>query len=133
MREEPGRRGLVAAVALAGLLAGAGVLHLVRPAFYAPIVPPLLGDPYSWVYASGVAELACALALLPRRTRPAAAWASAALFVVVFPANIQMAIDARDGSVTAQSIAYARLPLQLPLICWAVTVARAAAKVDAVS
>ena len=118
------------ALALAGLLAATGVTHLARPGFYAPIVPPVLGDPYPWVYASGVAELACALGLVPGRTRRVAGWASAALFVAVFPANVQMAIDARDGSVTAQTIAYARLPLQLPLIWWAVAVARWTAQPD---
>jgi len=43
----------------------------------------------------------------------------------VFPANVQMAADLRTkGSRTAQAIAYARLPLQLPLIRWALKAAR---------
>ena len=113
-----------AALALAGLLAATGVTHLARPGFYAPIVPPVLGDPYPWVYASGVAELACALGLVPGRTRWVAGWASAALFVAVFPANVQMAITARDGSALGQVLTCARLPLQVPLIWWALAVAR---------
>jgi len=90
----------------------------------------VLGDPYPWVYASGVAEVVCAMGLVPGRTRRVAGWASAVLFVAVFPANVQMAVDAGDESVTVQTIAYARLPLQLPLIWWAVAVARSAAQPD---
>ena len=113
-------------LALAGLLAAAGLTHFVRPGFFAAIVPSVLGDPYPWVYASGAAELACAIGLLPGRTRRPAGWASAVLFVAVFPANVQMALNARDGSAGLRVILYARLPLQLPLISWAVAVARSA-------
>ena len=113
-------------LALAGLLAAAGLTHFVRPGFSAAIVPPVLGDPYPWVYASGAAELACAVGLLPERTRRLAGWASVVLFVAVFPANVQMALDARDGSAVLRVISYARLPLQIPLVLWAVAVARSA-------
>ncbi|WP_433553007.1 hypothetical protein ACQP08_06405 [Micromonospora zamorensis] len=45
------RRG--GAAALAGLLAMAGVTHLVRPGFYDPIVPGALpGPPRFWTNAS---------------------------------------------------------------------------------
>ena len=77
------------------------------------------------VYASGVAELACAAGLLHPRTRRPAGWASAGLLAAVFPANVQMAADLRkNGSRTAQTVAFARLPLQLPLIRWALKAAR---------
>ena len=120
-------------LSLAGLLAAAGLTHFVRPGFFAAIVPPVLGDPYPWVYASGAAELACAIGLLPGRTRRLAGWASAVLFVAVFPANLQMVLDARDGSTGLRVISYARLPLQLPLIIWAVAVARSAPRRERVS
>ena len=113
-------------LALAGLLAATGLTHFVRPGLFAAMVPPVLGDPYRWVYASGAAELACAIALLPERTRRIAGWGSAVLFVAVFPANVQMALDTRDGSAGLQVISYARLPLQLHLVIWAVAVARSA-------
>ena len=50
--------------------------------------------------------------------------AAAALFVAVFPANVQMALDWSDRSPVEQAVAYARLPLQIPLIWWALRVAR---------
>jgi len=110
---------------LAGLLTTTGVSHFVAPRPYARIVPRQLGSPYAWVYASGVAELACALGLLPRRTRRTAALATAALFVVVFPANVQMALDSpRVPSTPYRVAAWLRLPVQLPLVLWARRVAR---------
>jgi uncharacterized membrane protein len=57
------------------------------------------------------------------RTRRSAATTAAALFVVVFPANVQMAVD--PGGVP-RWLAIARLPLQVPLVLWALQVRRAA-------
>lgn len=105
-----------------------GVIHLVRPQVFEPIVPPMLPGKRQLVYASGVAELACAAGLLIPETRKSAGVASAALLVAVFPANVQMAMDAhraigRKGSTprrqAVRAAAIARLPLQVPLIRWA--------------
>lgn len=105
-----------------------GVVHLVRPAVFEAIVPRALPHKRELVYASGLAELACAVGLLVPRSRRFAGLASAMLLVAVFPANVQMAIDARHaivrkGSTTARqvrcAVAIARLPLQVPLIRWA--------------
>ena len=49
---------------------------------------------------------------------------AALLFVAVFPANIQMAVDARKQSTQRKAIAYGRLPLQLPMICSALKIWR---------
>ena len=54
---------------------------------------------------------------------PPRALATAALFVVVFPANLQMAVDALHGHGSVW-IALLRLPLQVPLVLGAVYVAR---------
>ncbi len=108
---------------LAGLLAAAGTAHLLSPAFYDRIVPPALpGSPRAWTYASGVVELGVAAAVAVPRTRSRGALLAALLFIVVFPANIQMAIDAETAKEKA--ISYARLPLQLPLVLWAWRVSR---------
>lgn len=107
---------------LAGLFAASGVLHLVRPQIFETIVPRQLPERRGLVYVSGVAELACAAALLHPRTRKAAGWASAALLVVIFPANVQMALtegkraNRGTGSRGKQVVTLARLPLQIPLI-----------------
>jgi uncharacterized membrane protein len=53
------------------------------------------------------------------------------LFVGVFPANVQMAVSAlksERASTTTQVLTVARLPLQVPLVLWALTVRRRAAR-----
>jgi uncharacterized membrane protein len=108
--------------ALAALFATSGALHLVRPQVFETIVPRVLPAARSLVLASGVAELVCAAGILHPPTRKAAGWASAAVLVAVFPANVQMALTeskrarAGTGSRPRLAVALARLPLQIPLI-----------------
>jgi Predicted membrane protein len=113
---------------LGGLLTVTGSLHFISPRPYAAIVPARLPAPTALVYASGVAELACAASLAVPRTRRLAGWATAALFVVVFPANVVMALGSGGRSDAYQVGVWARLPVQIPLIAWAVAVARQAAR-----
>ena len=112
---------------LAAFLAGAGVLHFVRPESYDSLIPPFLPNPRAWTYASGVVELACAAVVALPRTRRAGGLATAALFVAVFPANIYAAFEPGDIPRWA---AVARLPLQVPLVLWALQVARDAGDVN---
>jgi uncharacterized membrane protein len=112
------------AQALASFLAVAGVTHFAAPKFYDAIVPHVLPNPRAWTYLSGVAELATAAAVAHRGTRRAGGAVAAVLFLAVFPANIQFAIDAHTASERA--IAYGRLPLQAPMIVWALRVRHAA-------
>jgi uncharacterized membrane protein len=93
------------------------VIHLVRPQTYEPIMPRFVPAHREVILASGVAELVCAAGLLSGRFRRPAGWASAALLLAVFPANLKMASDSTRTSNTGfQAIAIGRLPLQLPLI-----------------
>lgn len=124
MTDSPGRLRRASPFLLASLLTVTGVSHFAVPKAYAAIVPPQLPWAYGLVYASGVAELACAAGLAAPRTRRAAAWASAALLVAVFPANVQMALDAGGRSDAYRWGTYARLPVQVPLLLWAVSVGR---------
>jgi uncharacterized membrane protein len=57
------------------------------------------------------------------RTRRVGGWATAALFVVVFPANVQMALDSGDASGWYRTAVWARVPLQVPLVLWAAVLA----------
>lgn len=101
-----------------------GVLHLVRPEIFLPLVPRGLPAPDAIVAISGVAELVCAAGLVTRQ--PWAAPASAALLVAVFPGNVQFALDrASDPAARPEVVALAwlRLPLQIPMI-WAALQAR---------
>ncbi|MFJ8111752.1 hypothetical protein [Streptomyces sp. NPDC096132] len=109
---------------LAGLLAGVGVAHFAVPRQFDAIIPRALpGPPRAWTYGSGVAELVLAAGVALPRTRKAAALASAAFFVGVFPANVKMALDWRDRPTPLKAAAFGRLPLQVPLVLWARSVA----------
>ncbi len=83
-------------LALAALLAGSGVLHLVKPEPYEKIVPRVLGHEEFFVLASGIVELLAATLLVVPRTRRLGGALTAVLLVAVFPANIQMALDGPD-------------------------------------
>lgn len=111
---------------LAGLPAGAGVLHVTVPKVFDGTVPRVLpGTPRAWTYASGVLECALAAGLVHPRTRRIAARATAGFLVGVFPANVQMALDWRHRPALPRAAAFGRLPLQIPLVLWAHKVARA--------
>lgn len=117
------------AAALATMLAAAAALHVVSPQSYDGLIPRSLGRPRPWVLASGGAELACAAAVAIPRSRRWGGWASAALFVAVFPGNLTMAWRSPRGrgEVTRRTVvAWARLPVQIPLVLWAAHVARTA-------
>jgi uncharacterized membrane protein len=112
---------------LAAAFLGSGVIHLVRPQTFASIMPRAIPEEHhtNLIYASGVAELVCAVGLV-RRTRWASV-ASLAILAAVFPANVQMALDAgtgrNQGPSDSRAVAWGRLPLQL-LMAWAALQAR---------
>ena len=100
-----------------GAFLASGTVHLVRPEVYEPLMPSWVPSHRGVILASGVAELVCAAGLLFRPTRRLAGLASAALLVGVFPGNVKMAVDAsRTRNTPFKAAAYARLPLQLPMI-----------------
>lgn len=105
----------------ARLVAGAftvnGVLHLVKPSLFEPIMPPWVPAHRELIVWSGYAELACAAGLAVPRTRRVAGLAGVGLLLGVYPANVQMAVDAFKGDNRAlQAVSVARLPLQWPMV-----------------
>lgn len=113
---------LVLTYLLAIAMIGVGVSHFTSPQGFERIVPSLLPAPKLWVYLSGVFEILGGLGLLPQRTRRAAGLGLIALYVAVFPANINMAINGiqltPDGDVPRWAM-WARLPFQAVFIGWA--------------
>ena len=101
---------------VAGAFALSGVVHLVRPEVFEPLIPPALGAPRAWVMGSGVAELACAAGLVTgQRWAPAATTATLA---VVWVGNFQMALDMQRSNRPGwqKAATWARLPLQVPMM-----------------
>jgi len=109
------------------LLSTSGVMHFVRPAPFVAIVPKALPRRAELVAISGAAELGCAALLAVPATRRVGGPLTAALFAAVFPANISMALRSGSRPTWYRLAAWARLPLQVPLVLWALRVGRAAA------
>jgi uncharacterized membrane protein len=95
-----------------------GVLHFLRPRMYEAIMPRYLPAHRELVYASGVAEIAGGAGVLLGRTRRRAAWCLIATLVAVFPANVEMAVNADRFKQFPKPLLWARLPLQGALIAW---------------
>jgi uncharacterized membrane protein len=113
---------------LAALFVIAGAMHFILPAAYERILPPFLpqlflSHRFAVIALTGVAEIAGGLGLLWEPTRRAAAISLALLLIAVFPANLWMATSNTQSGV-AQWALWLRLPLQLPLIWWALLYAR---------
>lgn len=119
---EPSRERLTR-FGLAGLLTLAGVAHFVAPKGFDDIVPSWLGNARAWTVVSGLAELTGAALLARRATARLGGWWAAALFVLVFPANIYAAVKPVEPFDNPW-LGYGRLPLQIPLVLWALRVAR---------
>ena len=102
-------------------MVGSGTTHFLSTATYVAMVPPGLPSPVALVYVSGVAEVLGGLGLIFARTRRIAAWGLIALFVAVFPANVNMAVNQLPlgARPLPPLVLYARLPLQVLLVDWA--------------
>jgi uncharacterized membrane protein len=110
---------------LAALLLGTGTTHFLMPKPYDAIVPAELpGSPRFYTYASGVAELTSGALLLSPRTRRLGAIAAVAVFLSVFPANVNLIRVWRNKPLPMRIAAIARLPLQIPMITEALKVLR---------
>lgn len=107
------------------MLMGMGVLHFVAPKPFDTIVPvELPGSPRFYTLASGVAEATTGAMLLAPRTRRLGAVAAIALYVGVFPANVNSVRVLWNKGWPARIGTIARLPLQIPMITQALKVYR---------
>ncbi|UXA15042.1 hypothetical protein KXD97_15620 [Mycobacterium sp. SMC-8] len=101
-------------------LVGMGILHFVAPKPFDSIVPAELpGTQRFYTYASGAAEVGVGALLLAPKTRKAGALSAIALFVGVFPGNVNMVrlwFNDPTKSLPMRLGAIARLPLQIPMI-----------------
>lgn len=108
--------------AMGAMYVAAGVAHLQMPDAYLKMMPPYLPWHLELIYLSGIAEIVCGVGVMIPSTRKRAAWATIALLIAIFPANVHVALydvplfGARDG---AGLLNWVRLPFQLVLIGWA--------------
>ena len=113
-------------MALAISMVAIGIAHFVRPRGFVEIVPAWLPAPLLLVLVSGFFEIAGGVGLLVPRLRRAASYGLCALYVAVFPANVNMALHdvAPEGVHVAPVLSWLRLPFQLVFIAWAIWVGR---------
>ena len=114
------------ALGMAGMLTTVGILHFAAPKPFDTIVPAELpGNARFYTHASGVAELGTAALLAVPQTRRLGATVAMALFLAVFPANVNMVRLWWGKPWPMRLAAIARLPLQIPMIVLANRVRRA--------
>ncbi len=130
-KEKPVKQKVGQGMAIMLLITGAG--HFVVPAPVDQLIPPFLpGEPRLWTYLSGLAEVVVALMLLApfekkfagKLIRLWGAYSALALFIIVYSANINMAIQWSSRDMPEPLLAYARLPLQFGLFYWAWALAK---------
>ena len=114
----------MARILLAVLFVVAGLIHFVKPGMYVKIMPPMLPAPFALVYLSGLAEILGGIGLLVPATRQAAAWGLVDLLVCVWPANVYMAMRPELFPGIPVWALWARVPLQVPMILWALRYTR---------
>lgn len=98
-----------------------GIMHFVIPDPFVKIVPDYFPAHLALVYISGFFEILGGIGILVPPVSQAAAWGLLILFIAVFPANINMAVNAIDLPNIPDSavLRWGRLPLQAVLIAWA--------------
>ena len=101
------------------LYVAAGINHFANTKMYMKLMPSYIPWHLQMVYISGVCEILFALLLIPFASRRLAAWLIIVLLIAIFPANIQMAVDAWHDNQLQRWATIFRLPLQFVLIWWA--------------
>ena len=98
-----------------------GVLHFVFTEPFIKIVPNLLPYPATLVYLSGFLEILGGIGLLIPALSQIAAWGLVLLFIAVYPANINMAVNhiQIENIPDSNWLQAIRLPFQFVLIAWA--------------
>ncbi len=97
-----------------------GTVHLVNPGVFEALIPPVLGNESLWIAASGAAEIIAALGILTKQR-----WApkfTALILLIIWVGNWWYAIDVTFNLESSWFLilgSWLRLPLQIPLIQWA--------------
>ena len=97
-----------------------GSFHLINPGVFYALIPPILGMQNFWIVSTGILEIACAIGLLTKQK-----WApnlTAGVLFVIWVGNWWYAIDVTWNLESSWILiigSWLRLPLQIPLIQWA--------------
>jgi uncharacterized membrane protein len=107
------------------MLIASGAAHFIVPTKFDWMVPSELpGSQRLYTHASGIAEIATGALILAPRTRRFGGSAAAAVFVGVFPANLNGVRLWWNRPFPTRMVPILRLPLQIPLITTALKIRR---------
>ena len=97
-----------------------GILHFKMTEKFVLIVPPIIPYAKEVVYISGIFEILGGVGILIPKLKRQAAFGLILLLIIVFPANIYMALyNIQLGGILNNSILqWLRLPLQAVFIWW---------------
>ena len=105
----------------------AGVMHFLRPKEYRAIMPPYIPAHAEMVAISGAGEIIGGVAaLFPRTHGFCRVWLTA-LLILVFPANVHMAVnpdEIKGLPDIPRWLLWARLPFQGVFIAWVIAATR---------
>lgn len=107
---------------LAGAMITVGIMHFTNEPFFERIVPSWLPEHRLLVWISGVCEIALGALVLVPKTRKLAGIGLTALYIAVFPANVNMVIHPELGGTLPHWALWARLPFQVLFILYALWV-----------
>ena len=115
------RRRRVARLACAAAYMPFGMLHVLAPAKFLPIMPPRIPYPRQVVIATGIAEILGGVGLLIPATRKAASIGLAFYAIGVYPANVYHALARKRVPPLPDSWWYhgPRLAFQPVFVWWA--------------
>jgi len=112
-----------------------GLNHFFNTDAYIAIMPAYLPWPSQLVLLSGVAEIAVGAGVLIPATRVTAAWGIILLLILIFPANLYVAMNGLPylGDEPNTALNWVRLPFQLVLIAWAYWYTKRTTRVPVIS
>jgi uncharacterized membrane protein len=98
----------------------AGLMHFVKPKAYIKIMPNYFNHKAFLVYASGVAEMFCGIALFYEPLKNYAIYGIVAMLIIFLTVHINMLKGKKEALGIPKIILILRLPLQFLLIWWAI-------------
>lgn len=112
-------------ILLAIAMVGVGITHFTHTIFFERIIPAWLPAHRALALVSGAIEILLGATIVPERTRKLASYGLVALYLAVFPANINMLVhhDTLAPDLPVWGLV-ARLPMQVLFIAWALWVGR---------